>query len=85
MRLNRTDTLFKLAASVRGIYVPQFYDRLEGFGGAVYPNREGIPPKVARRVAMPDPLGYRNIVPMVEAVFDSATVEIRRGCTRGCR
>lgn len=51
----------------------------------MYPNREGVPARVQRRVSAPDPFGYKNMVPLVEAVFDSATVEIRRGCTRGCR
>ena len=74
-----------LATSVRGVYVPQFYERLEGFGGAVFPSREGVPAKLQRRVAAPNPLGYRNLVPLASTVFEESTVEIRRGCTRGCR
>lgn len=99
--LDRESTLFRLATTVDGIYVPQFYDAPGGcvpglqevwdvapcgalrlgappasalpllagtpastlscllpcrsWGGAVFPNREGVPPRVKRRVCAPDP------------------------------
>ena len=84
-RLNREETLFRLATEVRGIYVPRFYDSPKGWGGAVYPIREGVPERVLRRVADPDPLLQIGLVPYVSTVHDRLTVEIRRGCTRGCR
>lgn len=41
--LNRVETLYRLATEVAGIYVPMFYDCTPGFGGAVFPIREGVP------------------------------------------
>ena len=83
--LNREETLFRLATEVVGIYVPRFYDAPKGWGGAVFPTREGVPPRCLRRVADPDPSMQIGLVPYVSTVHDRLTVEIRRGCTRGCR
>lgn len=84
-QLDREDTLYRLATEVKGVYVPQFYDAPPGFGGSVYPVRDGIPPKVTRRVCNPDPFQQIGLVPFVDTVHNRLTVEIRRGCTRGCR
>jgi radical SAM superfamily enzyme YgiQ (UPF0313 family) len=40
---------------------------------------------VQRRVATPDPSQQIGLVPYVSTVHDRLTIEIRRGCTRGCR
>ena len=84
-KLNREETLFRLAMEVVGVYVPRFYDSPPGWGGAVFPIREGVPERVKRRVADPDPTLQIGLVPYVSTVHDRLTVEIRRGCTRGCR
>lgn len=84
-RLTRVETLYRLACDVEGIYVPQFYDSPPGWGGAVFPIREGVPERPRRRVATPDPMLQIGLVPFVETVHDRMTIEIRRGCTRGCR
>ncbi|MGQ9864807.1 MAG: TIGR03960 family B12-binding radical SAM protein [Pseudanabaenaceae cyanobacterium] len=78
----RVEQLWALA-QVPGVYVPQFY-RVAATG-AVVPNREGVPARVRRRVATPQPDKGLRLVPLVETVHDRLTVEIRRGCTRGCR
>lgn len=83
--LSRRGTLLKLAREVEGVYVPQFYDAPPGWGGAVFANVEGLPPRIRRRVASPDPSQQIGLVPFVETVHDRLTIEIRRGCTRGCR
>ncbi|MBE9029368.1 TIGR03960 family B12-binding radical SAM protein [filamentous cyanobacterium LEGE 11480] len=70
-------------AQIPGIYVPEFYDMNED--GSVTPNRSGVPQKILRRVAEPMPHYSIGLVPYVETVHDRLTVEIRRGCTRGCR
>ena len=45
-----------------------------------------LPPRLLRRrVATPMPHYAMGLVPHVETVHDRLTVEIRRGCTRGCR
>lgn len=80
--LNREDLLLDLA-QVPGVYVPRFYT--VGDDGAVRPNRPDVPARVLRRVATPMPDYSMGLVPYVETVHDRLTVEIRRGCTRGCR
>ncbi|NEO25347.1 MAG: TIGR03960 family B12-binding radical SAM protein [Kamptonema sp. SIO4C4] len=80
--LSREDLLLDLA-QVPGVYVPMFYDMAED--GSVYPNRPDVPKRILRRVAAPMPDYSIGLVPLVETVHDRLTVEIRRGCTRGCR
>jgi radical SAM family uncharacterized protein/radical SAM-linked protein len=70
-------------AQVPGVYVPRFYDLAEN--GSVHPNHPDVPKRVLRRVATPIPAYSIGLVPFVETVHDRLTVEIRRGCTRGCR
>ncbi|WP_202807546.1 TIGR03960 family B12-binding radical SAM protein [Leptolyngbya sp. PCC 6406] len=70
-------------AQVPGVYVPQFYDMAAD--GSVHPNRTNVPARILRRVATPMPHYAIGLVPYVETVHDRLTVEIRRGCTRGCR
>lgn len=80
--LSREELLLDLA-QVPGVYVPQFYDMAAD--GSVHPNRPDVPAKVLRRVATPIPAYSIGLVPYVQTVHDRLTVEIRRGCTRGCR
>jgi radical SAM family uncharacterized protein/radical SAM-linked protein len=80
--LSREELLLDLA-QVPGVYVPRFYDMAAD--GSVHPNRPDVPPRVLRRVATPMPHYAIGLVPYVETVHDRLTVEIRRGCTRGCR
>ncbi|XFA72394.1 TIGR03960 family B12-binding radical SAM protein [Thermosynechococcaceae cyanobacterium Okahandja] len=80
--LSRQGLLLDLA-QIPGVYVPQFYDRQPD--GAVRPNRPDVPERILRRVATPLPAYAIGLVPYVETVHDRLTVEIRRGCTRGCR
>jgi radical SAM family uncharacterized protein/radical SAM-linked protein len=80
--LSREELLLDLA-QVPGVYVPQFYDMAAD--GSVHPNRPDVPERILRRVAAPIPAYSIGLVPYVETVHDRLTVEIRRGCTRGCR
>jgi radical SAM-linked protein len=80
--LSREDLLLDLA-QIPGVYVPQFYEMTAD--GAVHPNRPDVPVRILRRVATPMPAYSIGLVPYVETVHDRLTVEIRRGCTRGCR
>ncbi|MGB3787995.1 MAG: TIGR03960 family B12-binding radical SAM protein [Phormidesmis sp.] len=80
--LSREEILLDLA-QVPGIYVPRFYDMAAD--GSVHPNRSDVPARILRRVAPPMPEYSIGLVPYVETVHDRLTVEIRRGCTRGCR
>ncbi|MFQ3616261.1 MAG: TIGR03960 family B12-binding radical SAM protein [Cyanobacteriota bacterium] len=80
--LSREELLLDLA-QVPGVYVPQFYEMAAD--GAVRPLRADVPERVLRRVAPPMPAYSIGLVPYVETVHDRLVVEIRRGCTRGCR
>jgi radical SAM family uncharacterized protein/radical SAM-linked protein len=80
--LSRESLLLDLA-QIPGVYVPQFYDMAAD--GSVHPNRPQVPERILRRVATPIPAYSIGLVPYVQTVHDRLTVEIRRGCTRGCR
>jgi radical SAM family uncharacterized protein/radical SAM-linked protein len=80
--LSRQELLLDLA-QIPGVYVPQFYQMAAD--GSVHPNRPDVPKRVLRRVADPIPAYSIGLVPFVETVHDRLTIEIRRGCTRGCR
>jgi radical SAM family uncharacterized protein/radical SAM-linked protein len=80
--LDRESLLLDLA-QIPGVYVPRFYDMAAD--GSVHPNRPDVPRRIVRRVATPMPAYAMGLVPYVETVHDRLTVEIRRGCTRGCR
>ncbi|AKG23109.1 TIGR03960 family B12-binding radical SAM protein [Calothrix sp. 336/3] len=80
--LSREELLLDLA-QVPGVYVPRFYTMAEN--GSVRPQRQGVPQRILRRVATPIPAYSVGLVPYVQTVHDRLTIEIRRGCTRGCR
>jgi radical SAM family uncharacterized protein/radical SAM-linked protein len=81
--LSRRDLLRDLA-QVPGVYVPCLY--APGADGVtIEPLEPGIPARIQRRTATPMPHYAMGLVPHVETVHDRLTVEIRRGCTRGCR
>ncbi len=86
----RDELLMRLAAS-GGVYVPRFYDvdyHDDGRIASVRPNRDGVPWRVRKHTVMDlDQWPYpRNpLVPLAETVHERYSVEIFRGCTRGCR
>ena len=85
------EELLARVAEIEGAYVPSFYEpaylpdgRLRG----VFPRRTGTPYRVPKRTvsdldAWPYP--KKQIVPLTETVHERYSVEIFRGCTRGCR
>ncbi len=88
--LDRRQTLHRLAATA-GVYVPGFYDvayQADGQIASVRPNRPGVPFRVQKHTLMDlDEWPYPKapLVPLAETVHERASVEIFRGCTRGCR
>ncbi|MDJ0601136.1 MAG: TIGR03960 family B12-binding radical SAM protein [Crocosphaera sp.] len=80
--LDREALLLDLA-QIPGVYVPRFYEVTEA--GEVVPNRPDVPPRILRRVSPPMPAYAIGLVPYIETIHDRLVVEIRRGCTRGCR
>ena len=81
--LTRSQLLRDLA-QVPGVYVPSLYATGDD-GVTLQPLYSDLPRRVLRRVATPMPHYAMGLVPHVETVHDRLTVEIRRGCTRGCR
>ncbi|BDA40102.1 TIGR03960 family B12-binding radical SAM protein [Candidatus Atelocyanobacterium thalassae] len=81
-QLNKQELLLDLA-KIPGVYVPRFYNVKKS--GQVIPNHLDVCPKIVRRVARPMPSYGVGLVPFVETIHDRLVVEIRRGCTRGCR
>jgi len=88
--VGREEMLARLAA-LGGVYVPRFYDvsyHPDGRLAEIVPNRQGIPARVAKHTVMDlDSWPYPKapLVPVAETVHERMSVEIFRGCTRGCR
>jgi radical SAM family uncharacterized protein len=86
----RDGVLLQLAQKA-GCYVPKFYDveYLEnGQIKRVVPNRAGVPFRIAKHTVMnldEWPYPKQPLVPLAESVHERMSVEIFRGCTRGCR
>ncbi|QYJ04432.1 TIGR03960 family B12-binding radical SAM protein [Nocardioides panacisoli] len=86
----RDELLRRLAVS-GAVYVPKFYDvsyREDGEIAAVVPNRPGAPDRVRKHTLMDLdawPYPANPLVPLAETVHERYSVEIFRGCTRGCR
>lgn len=78
-------------AGRQGFYIPRFYrDSYDEAGGfrALTPTRPEAPATILKAfVPDMDAADYpdRFIVPFTETVFDRVSLEIARGCTRGCR
>ncbi len=88
---SREDFLLK-AAQIPGIYVPAFYDVIykeDGTIASFTPNRPGVPEKVQKQLIVNMDKGYcpieKPVVPFIKATQDRVTLEIQRGCIRGCR
>ena len=80
------------AAKVPGIYVPAFYDvsyNEDGTIASFAPGRPGVPEKVEKQLVLDMEDGYDRlespVVPFIKATQDRVTLEIQRGCIRGCR
>ncbi|NEE02795.1 TIGR03960 family B12-binding radical SAM protein [Phytoactinopolyspora halotolerans] len=86
----RDELLYRLAAG-GGVYVPKFYDvdyLPDGRIKQVVPNRPGVPERVHKHTVMDLdswPYPKKPLVPLAETVHERYSVEIFRGCTRGCR
>ena len=76
--------LLRDLAQVPGVYVPSLYGP-GADGVSIEPLEPGAPVRIQRRTATPMPHYAMGLVPHIETVHDRLTVEIRRGCTRGCR
>ena len=78
------------ATGIGGIYVPSLYDIAYNEDGTIksITAKEGAPKSVQKRVAADFDASFFPcfpIVPYLGVVHDRVTLEIMRGCTRGCR
>jgi radical SAM family uncharacterized protein len=79
------------ATALPGAYAPGLYDvsyHADGTLRAITPRRPGLPMPVRRAVVLDldaAPYPTAPVVPFVEVIHDRITLEIMRGCTRGCR
>ena len=82
--------LLVAAAQVPGLYVPSLYEVTyhdDGTVADIVP-QEGAPRKVTKRIIQDMDKSYfpvHTVVPSTEIVQDRTTLELFRGCTRGCR
>ena len=88
---SRSDFLLK-AAQIPGIYVPSLYEvtyKEDGTIESFHPTCEGVPEKIEKQLIIDMDKDYNNleapVVPHIKATQDRVTLEIQRGCIRGCR
>jgi radical SAM family uncharacterized protein/radical SAM-linked protein len=84
------ERLLEGLARLQGVYVPSLFDVEYEAHSHSARIRSSLPgyERVSRRVAADlDPLAYPldGIVPFTQVVHDRISLEIARGCTRGCR
>ena len=88
--IGKEELLMRLTR-IPGVYIPAFYDvtyHEDGRVKAIVPNRPGVPAVVTKDIIrdMNDFAPPTNfVVPMVGAIQDRASIEVLRGCVRGCR
>ena len=84
------EELLCAAARIDGLYVPSLYDvqyNDDGTVAAITP-KNGAPSLVTKRIVQNLDKSYfptKTIVPSTEIVHDRVTLEVFRGCIRGCR
>jgi len=77
---------------IEGIYVPSFFEPHYSSNGkfigikALYDDYTSVSKRIIRSLnAFPYTAAIDEIVPVLEIVHDRLSIEIARGCTRGCR
>lgn len=88
---SRQDFLLK-AAQIPGIYVPSLYEvtyKEDGTIKSFQPKYENVPEKIEKQLVIDMDKDYNKleapVVPHIKATQDRVTLEIQRGCIRGCR
>ncbi len=88
LNLTRQEALFELS-KISGVYIPSFYEPVFQADHkiveikAIHPD---VPAKIQKRIvaALP-PAPTKFLVPSIDVVHNRVSVEIMRGCSRGCR
>ena len=88
---SRDERILEAARQIPSVYAPKFYEPSYNDDGTLQslePTRDDVPRRVqAARLDELDGAVFprKPIVPLVETVHERVSVEIMRGCTRGCR
>jgi len=83
------ENVLKELAQIPGVYVPRFYEttyHADGTVANIEPTIPEAPATITKRICArlpPPPTNF--IVPNIDIVHNRVTVEVMRGCTRGCR
>ena len=88
--VSKKELLLRIA-KIPGVYIPAFYNveyYEDGRVKAITPNEPGIPARITKAIIkdlneFAPPTNF--VVPMVGAIQDRASIEVLRGCVRGCR
>ncbi|MDO4803207.1 MAG: TIGR03960 family B12-binding radical SAM protein [Lachnospiraceae bacterium] len=84
-------SFLRAAAKLPGIYVPFLYQVAYNEDGSIHsfrPVYDDVPSKVKKQVCMDftnAPYPERPVIPYLKATQDRITLEVMRGCIRGCR
>lgn len=84
------DDFLRKACQIEGVYVPKFYEFIYKDDGTIdhVETTNGAPAVVRKRIIKDlDKVYYPDnfVVPFTEIVQDRVSVEVLRGCIRGCR
>ena len=85
------DEFLERMLDIEGLYIPKFYDveyNADGTVKSITPNHPKAR-KVIKKVVVTDMDNVfypeKQLVPLIEVVHDRVTLELFRGCIRGCR
>lgn len=87
---SREEILYQIS-KIPGMYVPSMYEVKYNEDGTIAdfsPKREGVPETVTKQLVLDfdkAPYPLKPLVPYIRATQDRVTLEIMRGCIRGCR
>ena len=86
----KKEDLYRELSKIQGIYIPSFFDITyhgDGTIEEIVPLRENYSTVKKRVVSDLNKVDYPNklIIPFMKIIHDRASLEIARGCTKGCR
>ena len=88
-RLSSRNDILRAFSKIPGVYVPKFYEvgyMDDGTISHVEPTIPEAPKIITKRiVAKLPPPPIKFIVPNIDIIHNRVSIEIMRGCTRGCR
>ncbi len=85
------EAFLRAAARLEGFYVPSLYEicyKEDGTIASITPKYDDVPAKVKKRIVADvdhTVVPTCPVMPLIETVQDRVTLEVYRGCVRGCR